>query len=280
MSWTIPPPDPAYATVAIVLVAIGMAVSGLEQLAERRQFSHVGAYSWPVLRTLNNWTLAGRTSVVFDRLFDYPQTLVVFALQVALGVTTVCTAVAVGAQAGRFVLALLVGCLLASHLVGNLRCQIGLDGADQMRTLVLAGLLVFLTAPGPLLQAAALWFIAAQAVCAYLTSGIAKLVSPTWRGGSAVAAIVNAESYGDRRLAHLLMGHRWLSVTASRGTILLECVGPLLLLGGPTLCLVFIAAAVLFHIAIAVAMGLNDFLWSFTASLPALLYVSHALPWA
>jgi hypothetical protein len=279
MSWTIPPPDPAYITVATVLVAIGMTVSGLEQLAERRQFSHVGAYSWPVLRTLNSWTLAGRGSVVFDRLFEYPQTLAIFALQVVLGVATGVAALTIGVEAGRFVLALLVGCLLASHLAGILRCQIGLDGADQMRTLVLAGLFVFLTAPGPWLQAAALWFIAAQAVCAYLTSGIAKLISPTWRGGSAVAAIVNAESYGDRRLAHLLLDCRWLSVTASRGTILLECVGPLLVLGGPRLCLLFIVAAILFHLAIAVAMGLNDFLWSFTASLPALLYVSHSVPW-
>jgi hypothetical protein len=272
-------PDPRLGLASAAIVSIGMVVSGLEQLAEHRQFSRKGIYSWQLLRTLHSWTIQGQIGRVLDAVFEYPQVVWIFALQVVFGGAAFVAAIeAAYTHTQRTgMLGILVGGMLVVQLLGTLRCQIGLDGADQMRTIVLAGVLIFVTAPAPLVQMAVLWFIAAQSLCAYITSGIAKAVSATWRSGSAVAAILNARSYGDRRLSSFLMRRRWASVAASRGTIVFECSAPLFVFGGYGPCRVFVGLAVVFHIMIAAAMGLNDFFWSFCSALPSLLYVSQVV---
>jgi hypothetical protein len=274
--------DATLAAVSTALIAIGSAVSGLEQLAARGQFARAGVYDWDLLRTTHRWTLRGRISRVLDGLFGYPQTLWIFGAQVVLGTVTLAataTTTATAGAHGRPLLAVLVGSLLALNLLGTLRCQFGLNGADQMRTVVLTGLLLFFASPTRLGQELALAFVAAQSVLSYLTSGLAKAVSPIWRSGTAVAVIVNARSYGSPRVAALLMGSRWQAIAASRGTIAFECLLPLLVFAGPWPCVAFIAAAVVFHLSIAAVMGLNDFVWSFAAALPATLHLAQSLPW-
>jgi len=65
------------------------------------------------------------------------------------------------------------------------------------------------------------------------------------------------------------------SVTLSCATILFEVLGPLGVLTGPKPTLLFLVSGVLFHLSIAVAMGLNTFFWAFTSPFPAVYYMSQ-----
>jgi hypothetical protein len=143
-----------------------------------------------------------------------------------------------------------------------------------MHAIIWSGIFLFLAVPSAYIKDLALAFIAAQLLLSYITSGIAKLLSPIWRSGAAVSLIVRTQSYGHRD------AYRWierlhLSGPVSRGTILLEIIGPLLVLGGPRTTMIFIGFGVMFHLGNAIIMGLNSFVWSFTACFPAVLYISE-----
>jgi hypothetical protein len=53
-----------------------------------------------------------------------------------------------------------------------------------------------------------------------------------------------------------------------------ECIGPLLVFAGSGPTLAFIAAGAVFHATIAAFMGLNSFVFAFTAAYPALYVLS------
>jgi hypothetical protein len=65
--------------------------------------------------------------------------------------------------------------------------------------------------------------------------------------------------------------------------IVFECTFPLAILS-PRLALVFFGAGIAFHVGIAAVMGLNNFVWPFIATYPAVYIASNDLssamgPW-
>lgn len=147
-----------------------------------------------------------------------------------------------------------------------------------MQSVVWGGLVAFHATDSLLVQHAAVFFVAAQLVLSYLTAGIAKLISPIWRSGQAVGLIMRTKTYGTPWLSRTVK-QLHLSGPLSWATILFEVVGPLSVLAGPKPTLLFLAAGMLFHISIAIAMGLNTFVWAFTATFPAVYYASQFLNW-
>jgi hypothetical protein len=57
------------------------------------------------------------------------------------------------------------------------------------------------------------------------------------------------------------------------GVILFETVFPLAYICSPTLFLVLLTGGLIMHLLIGFIMGLNDFVWSFAAAYPSLLYL-------
>lgn len=153
--------------------------------------------------------------------------------------------------------------------------SIGGDGAEQMSfiTLTAAALtgLVGLTEGNVVVL---LTFVAAQSALAYLTAGVAKLASPTWRSGSAISGIVSATSYGSP------LWHRIVTSVPSAGlvlcwsTMLWEALFPIALLGHAPSMLVILILGVCFHAGCAIVMGLNDFFWAFVGTYPAIIVVA------
>lgn len=168
--------------------------------------------------------------------------------------------------------------VLGVNLGLHLRFIYGFDGSDQMQSVVWGGLVAFHATDSLLVQHAAVFFVAAQLVLSYLTAGIAKLISPIWRSGQAVGLIMRTKTYGTPWLSRTVK-QLHLSGPLSWATILFEVVGPLSVLAGPKPTLLFLAAGMLFHISIAIAMGLNTFVWAFTATFPAVYYASQFLNW-
>lgn len=153
---------------------------------------------------------------------------------------------------------------------------VGGDGADQMQNIISIPIALAVVLGGrPRLVQTALLFIAAQAALAYLTAGIAKLVSPVWRRDNAVGAILGSVSYGHPRAWQFLRDKPQLGRAVTRATVVFEiALGVSLLL--PDQCIVpLLALGVGFHVACAFTMGLNDFLWAFSATYPAMYYASR-----
>jgi hypothetical protein len=175
---------------------------------------------------------------------------------------------------------LLILVALANVLIGA-RSAYGCDGSDHMDEVIVVGLAAaFLFAPDRLAWLGIV-FICAQSLLSYAASGIAKLVSPMWRRGTAVPAILGTTSYGTDRARFVLASVPGLGRVLSVGTIVLECAVPLvLLLPTPMMTAILLAAAAM-HIAIAVVMGLNKFLLSWLATYPAIVachgVVAHAV---
>jgi hypothetical protein len=158
----------------------------------------------------------------------------------------------------------------------SLRLRYGLEAADQF-VMVLAGALALtLSRPADArLAQAGLAFIALQGVGAYFVSGVTKLHIPTWRDGTLLAGILRTRLYGHAIPAGLVSpGPR--ARLAAGFVIAFECAFPLALLG-PDWALAFCGGALLFHALNAWWMGLNQFVWIFPATYPAVIYWSARL---
>lgn len=248
------------------IAAVGVVINALELLAARN--SVLAFHDWNVLRTKYS-VLSGSSPSPLEWSVSSGG---VFRIAIALqAVAAICLVILFDSGAWATGLC---GYILAVQVLLRQRLIYGSDGSDHMHTIVWSGLLLFLASPSASIKDLALAFIAAQLLLSYLTSGIAKLLSPIWRDGRAVGLIVRTESYGHKN-AYGLIERLHLSGPLSRGTMMLEVIGPLLVLMGPRTTIVFICCGVMFHLGSAIIMGLNSFVWSFIACFPAVLYISE-----
>lgn len=176
----------------------------------------------------------------------------------------------------RALAAVLAAFVLIVHCLTNVRLLIGRDGADQMQTIVWAGLFLACLPVTDWARSAAGAFIAAQLVLSYLIAGIAKAASPVWRQGSAVALITRMATYCPRGLAARL-SKPLASRLLSWATIVFEIGSPALLVAGRPGALVLVACGTAFHTGIALAMGLTTFVFAFMASFPLLYHFAGLL---
>ncbi|MGH9638152.1 MAG: hypothetical protein ACRD72_25225 [Candidatus Angelobacter sp.] len=256
----------------MVLASGGVLISSLELLTLKKEFEDGGLFSWDVLRTVSRASLrvgTGRPRDLISHPFFVPVLIGTRALAALL---LICFSNIYG---------LSIACVVAIVAVGILmfwRAPLGLDGSDQMSLITFAALVIFKLFPRDVRVAqASLWFIAIQGCLSYLVAGIAKVISPIWRSGEAVRKILSTRTYGSRRSAALLSGRDGVCIVLSWLVMLFECTFPLALAFGKTGFAVFAILGICFHIANAVAMGLNTFVWAFVATYPAILFCALKL---
>ena len=254
-----------------VLAALGALVCAAEALWARRLLAEDGLLGWSVSSVHRRWTAHGWSGRALGAVLAYPQVLGLHALHAALAGVLL-----VGAAPGGWRVAALAG-IVGTSLLLVLRSPYGQDGADQMLLLAFVALLLARAAPTPLVQQAALWFLALQSALSYLTAGVAKAASPVWRDGSALPGIFGTRIYGDERVARALAARPWLARWGARGIVGFECAFPLVLALPPGLAAPALLLGLGFHATTALAMGLNTFVWAFAATYPAILHVAHAL---
>ncbi|WP_371640774.1 hypothetical protein [Streptomyces virginiae] len=157
-----------------------------------------------------------------------------------------------------------------AQYLGSTRLGFGLDGADQMQTVVWAGLAMAGVSPH-----AGLFLISGQALLAYWISGLAKLAGSSWRAGVAPGKIATTVAHGSAT-ATMLLGR--FSGIAAVATIIFEVAGPFMVFTGFVGGLLFVTCAAAFHVTIAASIGLNNFVWAFGGALPAVLWLASSLP--
>jgi hypothetical protein len=154
------------------------------------------------------------------------------------------------------------------------RNRFGTDGSDQMAAIVLAGVAVgSLFPPTDLAVRVALAFIAIQACLAYGVAGIAKVLSPVWRSGQIIGAIMATETWGSRSFAAWLTSSRAASLLVCWMVIAAECTFPAVFIAPTWLAVALLGWGLSFHVMCALTMGLNTFFWAFVAAYPAIVYI-------
>ena len=252
-----------------VLLGIGQTITTLEYLAVRKELSPGGVYPWAVVRC----SAPHRPAVlegVRETLFGAPGVVVLLVLRLLAAATLVVAT----AEALTLVAVVALAVLLVTFSV---RLRWGQEAADDISVQVALGLSAFAVCRWFDVPSIGLYYIAAFAALACATSGVTKLASPLWREGVALGWVANLRSLGAPWAANLLSGRPRLRVALSWAVMLGEVCFPLaLLLPAPGVVAVLIAG-LLFHVATAVCMGLNTFVWAFAATYPAVLLSWTAL---
>lgn len=247
------------------LASCGALVAALETLAVRREFLWGGAFG-----PSNVASLRPRDGVLRQSADTWLPPMLCLT---ALGYGTV---IALGpfVLLGRIALTISVLCRITIWR----RRLLGGDGAEQLTTLTLiATWFGVMPTASDLRVELAIVFISAQLVLAYVTAGVAKVMSPIWRHGHALTGILDTETYGHPMASAVLQRSPAISTMMGWSVIAFECAFPILLLSPPSLTVALLAVGVSFHVGCAVLMGLNTFLWAFPATYPCLLVLSLQL---
>jgi hypothetical protein len=153
------------------------------------------------------------------------------------------------------------------------------DGADKMALVAIGGAVLMtigLVLGDDLLALAGALWTGGQLTIAYFASGISKALLPGWRDGRIVRAALSGYWFGHPLAARLL--RRAPVATALGWTVIAaELAFPLALLAPAKALLAVLALFGLFHVGIAVVMGLNTYVWAFLAAYPSVLVIGAAL---
>jgi len=241
-----------------ILAAIAVAVGTLELLAVRRAFADDGIWRWS--------TLSAELRPL-RRLLAYRPFVALLVCRLA------CAALLLVGVHGPVAPALWVMTVLV-----NLRFRGTYNGgSDLMTMVVLTGLVVaHLGHRSPVVVGGALLYVAAQATLSYLVSGVAKMRNPEWRRGHALAAFVARPDFAVPPRVRWALGGDPRATAASWAVMTFECTFPLAL-AGVRIAWVFVALAVVFHLANIAVFGLNRFLLAWAASWPAVIFAARVL---
>ncbi|HWW62565.1 MAG TPA: hypothetical protein VN181_14425 [Thermoanaerobaculia bacterium] len=253
-------------TLVARIAAAGVAVACLELLVAPFELKDTALMSWPIFQTRHRFFLLPAVDRAQAAVFAYPNVLML------LGVRFTAAATTIFAASDSRLFAAAVAIVAATSLILPLRTSYGLDGADQMSTTIFVALSFAAFHPTPVVHAAVLWFLTLQACVAYFTAGAAKAMGHHWRDGSGLTGIFTTDAFGNRHLGALLRRSNVTARALSWSVIALECAFPLVLVAPVPAVWMLLAAAAAFHLATALIMGLNTFVFAYFALYPAVLY--------
>jgi hypothetical protein len=255
----------------LCLACTGTAISAAEMLSVRL-VNGKRSFPWRCcdLLAAMRWPLRRFRLDLACQVADSTRLVVVLIHLVAA--TLVVLTSALGLNHGLLLFVAAASWLFISGLSG-----VGGDGANQMSTIILVSIALAEAVGKQAALSLTLYFIAAQSILAYIASGFAKALSPYWRLDNIVLAVVSTSSYGSRGFASALIRFPGIARAMTLGVIGFEILMPLTIFGPSQVRIPLLALAGMFHLGCAVTMGLNNFLWAFTATYPAVLYSAASL---
>jgi hypothetical protein len=261
--------DPDFSLRAVISVlSIGLVIRALELLWNWRELRPGGVLHWDLL--WDGPVLAGGARPPrFRIVFDTPGFLIVIALQIVASVSLL-----LGSQdpvLRPLALTALVLLLTLDRLRQFSRMLVGSDG---MFFIIVGALWIRELAPShPVATLACLWFIALQSCLSYSANGFAKLPSAAWRQGGALRRTAWHPVYGSPKSRAFVEAFPALEKWLGWSVVGFEVAFPFALLG-PPVCWIFFGWGVMFHVANAVFLGLNLFMFAWLATYPALVFVA------
>jgi hypothetical protein len=248
------------------LAAVAVAISSLELLSAPATLARGGLLAWRPVSMTTHWLSVGWSGRLFDRVLNgrwFTSLLVLRALAASAIIL---------APGLSWIQVVCVPVVFGGLVLSSLRNPYGSDGADQMLLVVFGALTLWIVGGrGETITTAAVWFIALQACLAYLTAGLAKLISPAWRSGISLPGVFGTWTYGSPRLGAWLLAHGGATHLLAWSVIGFECLFVLAVAGGGAPLVAALTVGASFHLLSALVMGLNGFLWAFVATYPAIV---------
>lgn len=251
--------------ITLRIATIGMGITAIELIADRQAFGGEGPFSAAVVKAMGG---------IPECLLIGPATVAIIA-SVQLIASIILVIEGPLPIIGRLALAV----ILLTSLLLKWRRNLGGDGAEQLATIIIvAAVVAFLPTSSEDRAIIAVAFVTAQSALAYVTSGLAKLVSPVWRDGSALPAIFSTYYHGHAWAAQVLRNHNNINIVIGWGIMVLWVLLPILVLVGPyPLALATVLTGLIFHVASAIFMGLNTFAWVFPSTYPCFFAIRSYL---
>ncbi len=251
----------------VLLLSVGLLIAALEDLHTFPVFQGEGLLSWRISRLIGKSYCQGTCAKIMHFWLND------LSLKIGIWVRLFGSMALLVLSAFNLHSPLLLSLLFLGTLQMYMRSPYSLDGAHQMHLVVLLGTsLGTLFGSFPWVKELCLGFIAAQLTCSYAISGITKLCSPVWVKSSAIYAVFSTQIYGHAGVYQWLTRYPALARIACWSVMLFEALFPLAFFLPPLGGMGFLAAGLGFHLANALFMGLNDFLFAFIAAYPSLLY--------
>jgi hypothetical protein len=250
-----------------LLLAFWCLLSTAEWFARRRLFDEDGLLSWRVMSLRSDW---GVRSPILARACGRRGVTAVLAIRF-------CCAGALTLPTGNVIRLVLLIAIVLTGILLRWRRWLSDDGSDQMGQIVAIGAAVMalgLVFHDPGFAFAGTLLIAGQLCIAYFVGGVAKLVSPEWRSGRALAGIMGTRSFGHRIAAHVANSSAGFSQVFCVSLIIIETAFPLAILANENFFCATLLIFALFHAATAIFMGLNTYSWAFVATYPSALILN------
>ena len=263
--------NPSFFAYAVeITLAIQVIVATAELLKLRRQYSDVGLLAWQIQRMGPKLAIYAK-KLRLDFVCRYPNVLVVLLLRLLCGI-----AIPVLILTHHSVLLLLL-IITAIGLIMQVRNSQSNDGSDQMAVVCFIALTLANVINTDLSKSFALFFIAAQSSLAYGTSGFLKMQKKGWYTGEYATEVLKTSSYGDKNVLEIALKRRPVAKVLGIMVVYGDCLLSISFAFPPNICIFILFFGVFLHIGIGRIMGLNTFMWSYIATYPAILYVSHAI---
>jgi hypothetical protein len=258
----------------LLLSIVQVVLSAWESLVGRRIYRPGQLLDWAmIVKSRSFYTATAGHRKFFDFIFSYPNILGVLLLRL---MTALLLVWAILAGKGHLPVLLLTMTITFLGILLEWRHIYSNNGADQLANIILISVsIAMLGSSGSAVVFLSIIFIACQSQLSYITSGLFKLLEAGWRDGSNLQGILATATFGHPTLK------RFLDPTAPRSYVVASYVVMVgeLILGfsfcfPPSVCLGLLACGMLFHVSVAMIMGLNTFVWAFAATYPAIYYIS------
>ncbi len=246
------------------IIALALIFQTLELIKIRETTKEEGIWKWSVLKEEFS-IFPSALQRILGFLLKYPNFLLLLLVRL------ICAVLILGLSHSVPTLVLLFSTILIA-----LRWRGTFNGGSDYMTIVILtalGLAVSFRSNFGVVFGC-LWYITLQVCASYFIAGVVKLRRANWRSGLALRAFLNSTIYEPQALLQAFSKNALLVRLSSWLIIAFEISFPLALFN-PTLCLMYIALAFLFHLANCYVFGLNRFLLAWAAGYPALLYCSQ-----
>lgn len=257
-----------YLVFCVKIISVSCIIFAAEFLYSYKEFRDGGIFSWKIRQERPFFRRNKCLLCLVDRVLAYPAVLVLMAIYGALGI---CNIVIFNAP-----YYLGISCLIISAIgfLVRIRGNSGLNGSDQYVKVVFAVGGIALLSNAYYCIVASLVFIAGQLTIHYMGGGWMRIQHVAWRNGTYLTQVFSLHTYG-RGFAHATAARfPRISGYASMSILLFEVAFILFYFLPPPALYFVLAYIAIFHVLVAVVMGLNNFLWSFVGSFPAFIWVS------
>jgi hypothetical protein len=255
----------------LLIISVQLIISSLEGLYNYKIYKPGQLLGWRNIKQSKKIFRANPfIERVFDLLFNYPNSLFLIFSRLVLTGLMIYLIIAKKSFNTEIILIAVLTILI------GLRDTYSNNGADQLTGIILIAISFTALRPGSVVvQYAAIIFIAFQAILSYLTSGAYKLINEGWRNGNNLQAILSTEVFGNLYVKRIMDNLPNSYIIGSFLIMFGELFLGICFLFPPQLCLLVLFTGVLFHLSVAVVMGLNTFLWTFGSTYPAIYFISQ-----